>query len=82
MRLLAIHTERDYDSRFGGLLYVFLRGVSQAGDGKSGFYFARPSWNEIVTYESDLLTREPDSELPALEREIRITRNGYRVATL
>ena len=65
VRLLAIHTERDYDSRFGGLLYVFLRGVSQAGDGKSGFYFARPSWNEIVTYESDLLTREPDSELRA-----------------
>jgi len=65
VRLLAIHSERDYDSRFGGLLYVFLRGVSQAGDGKSGFYFARPSWNEIVTYESDLLTREPGSELRA-----------------
>ncbi len=61
MRLLNIHTERDYEARFGGLLYVFLRGVSQAGDGKSGFYFARPSWKEIVTYESDLLTREPDS---------------------
>jgi exodeoxyribonuclease V beta subunit len=65
VRLLDIHTEHDYESRFGGLLYVFLRGVSQAGDGKAGFYFARPSWNEIVTYESDLLTREPDSELRA-----------------
>ena len=65
VRLLAIHSERDYDSRFGGLLYVFLRGVSQAGDGKSGFYFARPSWNEIVTYESNLLVSEPDSELHA-----------------
>lgn len=63
VRLLDIHTERDYESRFGGLLYVFLRGVAQAGDGKFGFYFARPSWNEIVTYESDLMTREPDSEL-------------------
>jgi len=65
VRLLAIHSERDYDSRFGGLLYVFLRGVSRTGDGKSGFYFARPSWTEIVTYESDLLTLEPDSELRA-----------------
>ncbi len=65
VRLLAIHNERDYDSRFGGLLYVFLRGVSQSGDGKSGFYFARPSWNEIVTYESDLLTLEPGSEFRA-----------------
>ncbi len=65
VRLLAIHNERDYDSRFGGLLYVFLRGVSRAGDGKSGFYFARPAWNEIVTYESSLLTLEPDSQLRA-----------------
>ncbi len=63
VRLLAIHNERDYDARFGGLLYVFLRGVTHPGDGKTGFYFARPSWNEIVTYESDLMNREPDSEL-------------------
>ena len=65
VRLLDIHSERDYDSRFGGLLYVFLRGVSQTGDGDSGFYFARPSWNEVLTYESELLSREPGSELRA-----------------
>ena len=65
VRLLAIHTERDYDSRCGGLLYAFLRGVSQTGGGKAGFYFARPSWNEVLTYESELLSREPDSELRA-----------------
>jgi exodeoxyribonuclease V beta subunit len=58
VRLLAIHNERDYDSRFGGLLYVFLRGVSRSGGGKTGFYFERPSWNEIVTYESELMNRE------------------------
>jgi len=63
VRLLAIHTERDYDSRFGGLLYVFLRGVSHPGDGKAGFFFARPLWKEIVTYESELMNPEPDSEL-------------------
>ena len=59
VRLLAIHNERDYDSRFGGLLYVFLRGVSPGGNGQSGFYFARPSWNEIVTYEAELSNPEP-----------------------
>jgi exodeoxyribonuclease V beta subunit len=63
VRLLAIRTERDYNSKFGGLLYVFLRGVSQAGAGTSGFYFARPSWNEILTYESELLSREPHLDL-------------------
>ena len=56
LRLLGIHTALDYESRFGGLLYVFLRGVSRSGDGKSGLYFARPSWDEILTYESELLT--------------------------
>ncbi|MFZ2063916.1 MAG: UvrD-helicase domain-containing protein [Candidatus Binatus sp.] len=65
VRLLAIHNERDYDSRFGGLLYVFLRGVSRSGDGKIGFYFERPSWNEIVTYESELMNHESDAELIA-----------------
>jgi exodeoxyribonuclease V beta subunit len=61
VRLLGIRTEGDYDSRFGGLLYVFLRGVQPAGDGKSGFYFARPSWKEIVSYESELMTTRIDS---------------------
>jgi exodeoxyribonuclease V beta subunit len=65
VRLLAIHNERDYDSRFGGLLYVFLRGVSRAGGGKTGFYFERPSWNEIVTYESELMNCKSDAELIA-----------------
>src|SRR4029077_7511477 len=62
VRLLAIHTERDYDARFGGLLYVFLRGVTQPCSGKAGFYFARPSWNEIVTYESELMNPDHNSE--------------------
>ncbi len=63
VRLLGVHNERDYDSRFGGLLYVFLRGVAHAGDGKTGFYFARPAWSEIVTYESELMNHESDAEL-------------------
>jgi exodeoxyribonuclease V beta subunit len=63
VRLLAIHNQRDYDSRFGGLLYVFLRGVTHPGNGKAGFSFARPSWNEIVTYESELMNPESSVEL-------------------
>ena len=62
VRLLGINTESDYNHRFGGLLYVFLRGVIPTGDGMSGLYFARPSWREIVSYESALLTTHIDSE--------------------
>ena len=65
VRLLAIHNQHDYDTRFGGLLYVFLRGVAHPGDGKAGFYFARPSWNEIVSYESELMNPESTFELHA-----------------
>jgi exodeoxyribonuclease V beta subunit len=61
VRLLGIKTERDYTRRFGGLLYVFLRGVIPTGDGRSGLYFARPSWREIVSYESELMTTHVDN---------------------
>jgi exodeoxyribonuclease V beta subunit len=64
VRLLAIHDESEYDSKFGGLLYVFLRGISRTGDGKTGFYFERPSWNEIVSYGSELMNHDNESELP------------------
>jgi len=60
VRLLGIRTERDYEARFGGLLYVFLRGVLPTGDGRAGFYFARPAWSELVSYESELMTTRLD----------------------
>ncbi len=65
VRLLGIRTERDYESRFGGLLYVFLRGVLPSGDGKAGLYFARPAWKQIVSYETELMTTSLDSRSPA-----------------
>jgi len=54
VRMLGIRSERDYE-RFGGLLYVFLRGVGLNGDHTSGIYFTRPTWDEIVSYESRLI---------------------------
>jgi len=63
--MLAIHSARDYQAKFGGLLYVFLRGVKRPGDGRTGFYFAHPSWDEVLTYESTLLTTNPYSERAA-----------------
>lgn len=55
VRLLQIRSESDY-RRFGGLLYIFLRGVGK--DGRRGVHFHRPSWTEICTYEADLLLME------------------------
>src|SRR5215472_2330083 len=56
VRLLRIRERSEYEERFGGLVYVFLRGVTPDGDGRAGAYFHRPSWDEIIQYEHDLMT--------------------------
>jgi exodeoxyribonuclease V beta subunit len=59
VRLLRIRTQREYDERFGGLLYLFLRGMKAGGPGADGVYFHRPDWNEIVAYERSLMEVAP-----------------------
>jgi exodeoxyribonuclease V beta subunit len=49
-RLLQIGSEQDYEERFGGLLYVFIRGVERDGTGARGIYFHRPTWDELRGY--------------------------------
>ncbi|MBF6567731.1 MAG: UvrD-helicase domain-containing protein [Candidatus Binataceae bacterium] len=56
VRLLQIHSQDDYEQRFGGLLYLFLRGIELSGKGDEGIYFHRPAWAEIIRYEADLMS--------------------------
>ncbi len=55
MRLLRIRSEAQYRARFGGLLYVFLRGVGAQADRAHGIYFQRPDWSKIRRHESELM---------------------------
>lgn len=55
IRLLRIRSEAEYRRRFGGLLYVFLRGVGGAADPSGGIYFQRPGWSDIRDYEAALM---------------------------
>jgi exodeoxyribonuclease V beta subunit len=55
IRLLRIRSEAEYRRRFGGLLYVFLRGVGTNVDPSYGIYFHRPDWDEIRLYEAALM---------------------------
>lgn len=57
IRLLRIRSEAEYRRRFGGLLYVFLRGVGADADPSYGIYFQRPDWRDICRYESALMER-------------------------
>ena len=44
-RLLKIESEADYEKAFGGLIYVFLRGLPNGG-----IWTLRPSWNDYQAW--------------------------------
>jgi exodeoxyribonuclease V beta subunit len=55
VRLLQIRSETDYDQRFGGLLYIFLRGAGAEADHAHGIYFERPDWSVMRHHENELM---------------------------
>lgn len=50
-RMLRLHSKEEYDARFGGYLYFFLRGMN----GEEGVWAARPEFEELLNYESELV---------------------------
>ncbi len=58
IRLLHVTSEAEYERRFGGLLYIFLRGMRPDAGG-DGVYFHRPRWAEICRYEAELMKVAP-----------------------
>ncbi len=64
LRALRVHDARDYEARFGGLLYAFLRGMPGGG-----VWAARPSWQDVLSWEAALLGDAPwGHPLPARRR--------------
>ena len=54
LRLLQVGGAADYQRRFGGVLYCFLRGMS-ATDPGAGVYFHRPTWDEVLAWQDAML---------------------------
>jgi exodeoxyribonuclease V beta subunit len=54
VKALEIRSEPAYEQRFGGLVYVFLRGLKGSSSERPAVYFCRPTWAEILKYEEDL----------------------------
>ena len=54
LRLLGITDAEDFEQRFGGVLYCFLRGMDPALPGR-GVHFHRPSWDEVLTWQQKML---------------------------
>ncbi len=59
IRLLNIKSAEEYEAKFGGVLYAFIRGIgSDAGDGDTrGFWFSHPPFETIIGWESALVKR-------------------------
>jgi exodeoxyribonuclease V beta subunit len=63
-----LDSEEKYNEKFGGVLYLFLRGIGEksassgdsinsvnsANSANEGVYFKRPSWTELKAYETRL----------------------------
>jgi exodeoxyribonuclease V beta subunit len=52
VKLLGIRDHAAYERRFGGFLYCFLRAMA---DGPEGVLFERPSWQDILRWEDELV---------------------------
>jgi exodeoxyribonuclease V beta subunit len=57
LRFLGIDSEVRHRDHFGGVLYCFLRGM-RPDDPAAGVYFRRPSWEEIVGWQREMLGSE------------------------
>lgn len=51
-KLFRLDTRDDWDARFGGAFYFFLRGMEK--EGSAGIYFERPSFEDVVRWEREL----------------------------
>lgn len=54
LRFAGITGAADYERRFGGMVFCFLRGLS-SDDDSGGLYFARPAWDTVVAWETAML---------------------------
>ena len=64
-RMLSIESSQDYEDRFGGLLYCFLRGM-RVDSPNRGVHFIRPTWEEFSHWNQELpsLSRAPQEFRP------------------
>jgi exodeoxyribonuclease V beta subunit len=54
VRLLGIGSRAAYESRFGGIVYCFLRGLDASGGEGRGFWSTLPTWDEVERWQRDL----------------------------
>jgi exodeoxyribonuclease V beta subunit len=58
-RFLGIQDRDHYEREFGGVVYVFLRGLPEGG-----LWTYRPTWEELQTWEKDIDALRPERLIP------------------
>ncbi|MGC4116270.1 MAG: 3'-5' exonuclease [Myxococcales bacterium] len=58
VKMLGLHDEASFEKKFGGLFFLFLRGLKAGGDGESGVWFRRPTWAQVLSWEEKLLAMD------------------------
>jgi exodeoxyribonuclease V beta subunit len=71
-KLLGVSSETEFEARFGGYFYCFLRGFTKT----DGLFFARPSWNDLVSWERELVDRPELAEAASSVPNQRRTEKG------
>jgi exodeoxyribonuclease V beta subunit len=54
LRLCGISTAAEYERRFGGTFFCFLRGLGASED-STGIHHAKPDWDAILAWEKEML---------------------------
>jgi exodeoxyribonuclease V beta subunit len=54
LRMAGLHEQADFERRFGGVVYCFLRGM-QPGEPEAGIFFRRPDWQTVLDWQQDML---------------------------
>lgn len=60
IRLLSIRSGEEYEKRFGGVVYAFIRGIREVLSGsenQEGIWFSRPTWDQTASWEQEFVTK-------------------------
>lgn len=73
VRMLGIRNEAEYDQKFGGCAYLFVRAIRPDAPSGTGVLWCRPSWQILLDWHH-LLAIEPDTRWKRTEKPLRVFR--------
>jgi exodeoxyribonuclease V beta subunit len=54
-RMLRVHSGAEYEERIGSAVYCFVRGMFPDDRSGAGIAVTRPSWDELLSFEAELV---------------------------